>query len=276
MSEILCSTGAIIGRPNNRDYTLLKKLSGKLKFDGFEFMMYSSWYEIKDKLVEELLDMGLYIPVMHCDKHIGESISLNDINDDSFDEARSLFEVNCEIADKLGAKKLVIHLWDGVTSDNNFNNNIRAYGILKEIADAYGIDLLVENVVCNNENPMKRWCELLEIYPDIHFIFDTKMADFHEQLDLLYEEEYSFLWRDGHIRHYHVNDYGGGYMEWDKLKSLPIGSGHIDFEKFFLFVKKTGYSHTFTVEATAFDRAGSVDINMLNKCFEFIKNCSLL
>ena len=86
MSEILCSTGALIGRPNNRDYTLLKKLSGELVCDGFEFMMYSSWYEIEDRLVEELLDMGLYIPVMHCEKHIGEDVSLNGVNDRSFGE----------------------------------------------------------------------------------------------------------------------------------------------------------------------------------------------
>ena len=42
MSQILCSTGALIGKPNNRDYTLLKGLAGKLECDGFEFMMYES------------------------------------------------------------------------------------------------------------------------------------------------------------------------------------------------------------------------------------------
>ena len=38
--EILCSTGALIGRPNGRDYRLLEPLSKKLHCDGFEFMMY--------------------------------------------------------------------------------------------------------------------------------------------------------------------------------------------------------------------------------------------
>lgn len=42
MSKILCSTGALIGRPNNRDYTLLKTFSPQLQCDGFEFMMYES------------------------------------------------------------------------------------------------------------------------------------------------------------------------------------------------------------------------------------------
>ena len=39
MCTILCSTGALIGRPNNRDYRLLKTLSKQLTCDGYEFMM---------------------------------------------------------------------------------------------------------------------------------------------------------------------------------------------------------------------------------------------
>ena len=38
MKEILCSTGAIIGRSNDRNYRLLKPFSEKLHCDGFEFM----------------------------------------------------------------------------------------------------------------------------------------------------------------------------------------------------------------------------------------------
>ena len=75
MSQILCSTGALIGKPNNRDYTLLKGLAGKLECDGFEFMMYESWYEQVDRLVAALKEFSLHIPVMHCEKHIGEAIS---------------------------------------------------------------------------------------------------------------------------------------------------------------------------------------------------------
>lgn len=42
MNQLLCSTGALIGRPNGRDYRLLGGLSKKLECDGFEFMMYST------------------------------------------------------------------------------------------------------------------------------------------------------------------------------------------------------------------------------------------
>ena len=269
MSQILCSTGALIGKPNNRDYTLLKGLAGKLECDGFEFMMYESWYEQVDKLVAVLKEFSLHIPVMHCEKHIGEAISSG--GRENIEEAFRRYRINCDIAEKLGAGKLVIHLWDGFTSDSHFENNLEAFGELRKIAESRGIDLLVENVVCNCENPMKHWCELAERYPEVHFIFDTKMAAFHEQLELLYREEYAWLWKNGHIRHFHVNDYGGGYMEWSKLRTLPIGAGHIDFAEFFDFIRRTGYDDTFTVEATAFSSEGIVDTEMLNRCFQGIR-----
>ena len=269
MSQILCSTGALIGKPNNRDYTLLKGLAGKLECDGFEFMMYESWYEQVDRLVAALKEFSLHIPVMHCEKHIGEAISAG--GRENSKEAFRRYRINCEIAEKLGAGKLVIHLWDGITSDSHFENNLEAFGELRKIAESRGIDLLVENVVCNCENPMKHWCELAERYPEVHFIFDTKMAAFHEQLELLYREEYAWLWKNGHIRHFHVNDYGGGYMEWSKLRTLPIGAGHIDFAEFFDFIRRTGYDDTFTVEATAFSSDGIVDTEMLNRCFQGIR-----
>lgn len=267
MHKILCSTGALIGKANNRDYRLLKELSKKATCDGFEFMMYSSWYDEVETLIDELKSMELYIPVMHCEKHIGEAISKGE-----FDEAYRRFNINCYIAREIGADRMVVHLWDGITSDAFFQNNIDAYSELRDIADKYGIKVLVENVVCNREDPMKHWCELKDIFPDISFVFDTKMAAFHSQMDLLYEEEYQWLWKDKHICHYHVNDYAGGHKEWAKLRTYPIGQGHVDFDRFFDFINKIGYKGTFTVEATALDSNGVVDIDMLNKQFEFIRN----
>lgn len=273
MKRILCSTGALIGKPNGRDYTLLKPLSEKLECDGFEFMMYRSWYDIADEITVFLRRQEIFTPVMHCEKHIGEEISMG--GKDNRKEALRLFRINCEMAEKINAQKLVLHLWDGMTSDQNFQNNREIYGELLKISSNSGIDLLVENVVCNREDPMKHWCELVEDYPDIHFVFDTKMAAFHGQLELLYQEEYRWLWREGHIRHFHVNDYGGGYKEWSKLRTLPIGAGHIDFEQFFLFLKKIQYNGMFTVEATAFNQEGKVNTNMLNQCFQYIRNHSI-
>ena len=118
---------------------------------------------------------------------------------------------------------------------------------------------------------MTHWNELRAEYPDIHFVFDTKMADFHRQLELLYTEEYDWLHRENYIRHYHVNDYGGEYMDWSNLKVLPVGQGHIDFTEFFSHIRKTEYKGDFTLEATGFDKTGTVNFSMLNEQFAKVR-----
>ncbi len=269
--EILCSTGALLGRPNGRDYRLLADLSKQLSCDGYEFMVYRTWYPEEKELLDFMQKLSLNIPVVHCEKEIGESISKGG------DEARDAllrFETNCRIARHLGAEKMVIHLWGGLTSDSNFQNNIDAYPIFAETCEKHGMTLLVENIVCNHLDPMTRWRELYDKYPDISFVFDTKMSEFHSQTELLYGKDYSWLTNEKHIEHFHLNDYAGGYMEWSRLQTLPIGAGHVDFEKFFTFVKSIGYDGTCTVESTAFDENGVVDIAMLNREFELIRRAT--
>ena len=56
------------------------------------------------------------------------------------------------------------------------------------------------------------------------------------------------------------------------LRTLPIGKGHMDFERFFDYIHEIGYDDTFTVEATAFDETGVVDVDMLNDQFGQIRN----
>lgn len=209
MAEILCSTGALLGKENNRDYHLLQKLSEQLQCDGYEFMVYSSWYEEWEGMADYLAGLGLYMPVLHCDKRIGEAVSQGEDVTGENSEALEKFRINCELARRIEAKALVLHLWGGMASDQYFEYNMQAYPRLRDIADGYGLDLLVENVVCNRENPMKHLCQLAEAFSQVHFVWDTKMAAFHQEETLLYQQDYTWLWQQGHIRHYHVNDYAG-------------------------------------------------------------------
>jgi hypothetical protein len=50
MAGILCSTGALIVKPNGRNYGLLETLSKQINCDGFEIMMYRYWYDKIDVL----------------------------------------------------------------------------------------------------------------------------------------------------------------------------------------------------------------------------------
>ena len=269
MNRILCSTGAMIGRPNGRDYHLLERFCPRLECDGFEFILYGCWYGETEELQSFLTGLRLNIPVMHCEKTLSELITRG--GEENLREAFRLFEINCGTAQRIGARKLVMHLWNGPISDSHFEHNLRAYPELRERAERYDLELLVENVVCR-QDPMAHWVELYRRYPDIRFVFDTKMADFHGQMELLYLPEYAWLWREDHIRHYHVNDYGGARMDWNDLKVLPLGKGHIDFDRFFAFVRQTGYQGDFTLEGTGFDAHGQVNLDMLNAEFALARD----
>ena len=267
--QVLCSTGALIGRPNGRDYRLLSGCAENLRCDGYEFMMYDSWYGEADALARFLKELSLPIPVMHCEKSIGEGVSAGP--GEAWDRAVERFEINCQMAVFLGADRLVMHLWNGTPSDTRFENNLTAYPVFRETARKHGLDLLIENVVCAQSDPLTRWKELLKLDLNAHFVLDTKMAAFHKQLDSLYAPENRFLWTDGHIRHLHVNDYGGGYMDWKRLGTLHPGQGIVDFDKLFAFLSALPYQGDYTVEATSFLLDGIIHWQDLNRTFALIR-----
>ena len=81
MNRILCSTGTSIGRPNGRDFRLLSECARRLECDGFEFMMYSTWYDQISELEAFMKDFPAPIPVVHVEKGVGERISRNEAGD---------------------------------------------------------------------------------------------------------------------------------------------------------------------------------------------------
>ena len=256
MRRILCSTGAIIAKANNRDYSLLAGIMPHLRCDGLEFMMYQSWHGGHEEgLLRALAPYD--VPVFHMTKQIGEWVS-----QDNFADAQVLFRADCALAKAMGAKLLVLHLWSGQASDRHIDRNIAAYPALLDIAEEYGLTLTVENVLCNTVDPMTHMRALAEAYPGIRFTFDTKMAAFHSQLEALYEPENA--WLIPHIAHFHVNDYAGGHIDWANMSAKALGRGHVDFDRFFAFVRGMGYTGDFTCEASALNADGSVRFDEMN------------
>ena len=262
MHRVLCSTGALITTRNGRDYELLRTIVPQTACDGLEFMMYQSWHDRTDALKRVLCDFP--VPAFHMTKQIGEWISQGNPAD-----AEAMFRADCELARAIGAKLLVLHLWSGIASDRHFGRNLAAYPILRDIAAGHGLLLTVENVVCNTRDPMTRLAELADAYPDIAFTFDTKMAAFHSQLEALYAPENA--WLLPHIAHFHVNDYGGGHMDWAHMTPLPLGQGRIGLDRFFAFVRGMDYQGDFTCEATALDEDGTVRYDEMNASLRRIR-----
>ncbi len=269
MNRVLCSTGALIGRPNGRNWRLLAEIAPRLECDGFEFMLYSSWYDELDELTREIPRMGLTFPTFHCEKGLGEYLTRGEL-----DEAFRRFDVNCEVASALGARLMVLHLWNGVISDSAIENNYSALSELYARAGKCGLTLTVENVVCNVSDPQTHLDEIASRFPEARFTFDTKMAAFHGQLDAIFAPGREHFHRDGRIAHLHINDYGGGYKDWTKLRTLSPGEGNIDFAGFFARLGDYGYGGDFTVEATAFDESGRLGLERLNRAFAAVRELS--
>ena len=268
MHRILCSTGALIGRPNNRDFTLLKLFHGKIACDGYEFLMYDTWYDCSDELKQFVTCFPATFPVFHVEKSVGDLISRNQVGDT--EKALALFDCNCSLASALGSEKLVLHLWGGLDSDKDIAHNIACYKILRQISDSYGLTLTVENVVCNQQDPMSHMINLAKMYPDIQFTFDTKMAAFHNQIDKLYLPENRWLFQN--ISHMHINDYNGGYKEWANLKTLHIGQGWINFDQLFEQLHNVNYCGDFTLEATSFNKCGKILFEELNDSLQKMRS----
>lgn len=267
MNRVLCSTGALIGRTNGRNFRLLTECVQKLDCDGFEFMMYDDWYEKIEEISTFRSDFPKPFPTFHVAKSVGNFISRNEPGDT--ERALEAFEKNCILAQRIGAEKLVLHLWNGEDSDKDFSHNIEVYLRLVGIAKRYRLTLTVENVVCSVADPMRRFGELIAVDPDIRFTFDTKMAEFHGQLESLYAVENRRIWE--RVAHIHINDYKGGVKDWTCLKTLHIGDGQVDFDRLFRFVKNEGYGGDFTIESTSFDRSGIIDFNRMNRSIDAVR-----
>lgn len=123
--------------------------------------------------------------------------------------------------------------------------------------------------MCAERDPIRHFEALAWLDPDAHFTWDTKMAAFHGQTEALYQPENAWLWK--HIRHMHINDYAGGYRDWEHLKTLHPGRGTVDFDRLFQFLPTAGYQGDFTVEATSFLPDGVIHWEELNRTFDHLR-----
>lgn len=266
---VLCSTGALITRFNGRDARLLPGFAPHIECDGFEVMLYSVWQDggKTREYVDFLSRCGLPFPVIHADKSIGELLSVG--GEENAAEARRRFGINCAAGEKLGCSLMVLHLWGGPASDYELERNIAELERFTAEASEHGIELTVENVISAKNSPLDNLKTVLDRCPGTRFTIDTKMAEFHRELQRTLE--YEPLWAGGLAAHLHINDYGGGYRDFADLRVLHPGDGHVDFESVFKKVRESGYNGWATCEATSVRPDGSIDFEKLNRSLRRIR-----
>ncbi len=267
MNRLLCSTGALLGRANGRNHRLLLEIVPQLHADGLEVMFYDSWYNETEALLSSLRSLSLPIPVLHAEKNI----CLLLLSDDEAQQLEALrrFTVNCSVAKAVGAEIIVFHLWDGRMEWQQVHKAFQCIPMLMEIAQQYALLFTIENIVSMYSDPFTCLKALHELYPALSFTYDTKMAAFHNQERLLFaEKDAAFLSR---IAHFHLNDYAGGYMDWQSFRTLHPGEGRVDFVNLRTLIRKMNYTGDFTTEATSFDSTGAIHIDKLNRTLDNLR-----
>lgn len=266
-NSIYLSTGAFTGRKNGKNYKLAIEYANELKCDGYEFLMYNDFYGCIDKIVYEYRQANLNIPVLHTEKQMSELIGSDESD---FEKAEELFKSNCDIAHKLGSEKIVLHAWGYPSSDKNPELICERLVNIFNISRQFGLDMLVENIMCTYGDPLPLLEKIHASNPDIHFVIDTRHAQFHKELEKTLD---SSIMKS--VRHIHINDFAGGYKEWEKKNPiLQPGMGDVDWKAFFSKIKSLNYSHSITLEAPSMLEFG-VDTGTLNKGLNFIRSAAI-
>ena len=250
MNKIYCSSGVMVGKINNNDYTLITKyfppLINKGLIYGVEFMFSHSFYDKLDDIYNEISKSHIPFDIMHFDKEIG--IMLSECDDSISKKAMKLLEINCSFAKRIGAKKGVFHLWGGIKSDSHIEYNISFLPKIIDTFKKYDIELLIENIPCTVSSGLSVWRKLYGYLPNIGFVFDTRFGAFHGEMAEIFIEP---IWK--HIKHIHISDYSSYPRNFSKIRPiLHPCEGVIDFEFVFKKLKNMGYNRSFTLESPVF------------------------
>ncbi len=264
---ILASTGTLVGRINGYDITLVSRIFPPLIEEGLikggELMMLNSYYDRMDAVAAEWKHAGISFPVLHCEKDVGTFFSdagaylaagATEESAMAASRALFLFRKNCEMAAKVGACRMVLHLWGGKNSDHHLDYNRSALMRCREITKEYGIRLLIENIPSAKNDPYANWRTLLPMKEDVGLIYDTRFGNLHRQMEAIWSD------RDivPHIEHIHISDHLGAERDFTSLRPiLHPGEGMIDFDRFAAILDGTGYSGTITLESPVILEGGA-------------------
>lgn len=280
MNQILVSTGTMVARENGYDYNRalgeIKRLEQQGLCDGFELMMLKFYYDKRESLVSAIRDFGLNALTIHCEKDIGTMLS--DVGgllergetheaESMLHDAFDLFRYNCTYAEKLGIRRMVLHLWGGYSSDSHIEYNIEKYTELRDIAAEYGVRLLVENIPSRIYDPRSNWHKLLPYLGDGGFTFDTRFGMLHRQIEgILHDSSLTEK-----IEHVHISDFAGNYRQFRALRPiLHPGEGSVDFKKTADLLNKIGYSGTVTLESPVVE-GEDLDMAKLADTLRFVR-----
>lgn len=267
---ILCSTGILTEDPGQTDHKVIIEHAPKVGASGLELQLHKAWYGHLDEVVEDLRKSNLTFPAVHADKEIGAGLG-SEQSDDA-DEALASLEVNCRAAAALGAKILVLHLWEEPGSDEHLERNLERLPACIDTAQAYDVTLAVETIQGVAGTALANIRLALEHDPRCRVTLDSEFLGFHGQLAESIAADW--LWEEARVQHVHLKDFDGRMRDGNGRRYLLPGEGSLDLQGFINGLLERGYEGGITLEATALGEEGKLDEARLQQIAAVVQQLS--
>lgn len=260
--RVLCSMGAIARGPQAVREQRIIDIAPHLEVDGVEVMIYGSWSERLDEVAELLAQSGLSMPVTHGEKSIGPDL----VADRGLHHDRALrrFDDNCRFTARIGADRVVLHLWGLPDADTLIDRQLEALPTLLDIAGRHGVMLAIEAIPCVILDPLSLIHRVLDADGRARVALDTEFLGMHGQLDDVFTA--GWLWDAGAVAHVHIKDFDGDIVDaaTGRRRYLQPGEGRIAFDRWFGGLRERGYTNAVSLESPIARDDGSVDFRVAN------------
>jgi sugar phosphate isomerase/epimerase len=250
----LASTGLVNRFPDAAPHEAILEWLPQLDVDGFELGIGRIWDA--SRVEHDLAAAELRFDTAHADKRIGAEL-LEDPR-----AALAQLASDCRLAAALGAKIVVLHLWELPVGDRRLEENLALLPNCHDVAEAAGVTLAVETIPCSVGTPLDNVLRALDRDDRCRATLDTEFLALHGQLAAALEHD--GLWE--RVVHLHVKDHAGALRDRDGFRKYLIpGEGTIDFKTVFEALGRRGYDGALTLEVSAVGVGGGVDERRLRQ-----------